>query len=1169
MKLRRKRYMKKTLKKIAKKNPMVVRLYTAIKKSQQKMQRERFVSTDNFDLIKKKGLQIWVFGANEWHANPKAIFLYMNKYKKETHKIYWVANTEHEAKKIQSIGYEAYNLNSSIGKLILSKADVYVTENFRESYPVEMNKDIIIFNTWHGVGLKHIELGLNNESVLSNGIIKKTIKNYQLYKENLLFLATSEAMEKHFINDTVVDKEQIIRAGYPRNNVYEKYGLQTYNQTEIQKRKIASYDKIILFAPTYRIKKINGVFTDLLPDLSRIVQQMKHSNGLFIFKLHPFMKNDPDYKAAVIKYKNHKNILFWDDIHDIYEFFPQIDIAIIDYSSIFYDLLEAGVERFIRYIPDYDEYTKDIELLYPYEDYTAGEVKHSFEDLLSALTHNIKPIEYPIKNKLINHFLSYRDRMTIDDMIAVVDEKKPRKQELKELHSFDIFDTLIKRKGLSPINVFYGVKEALEQSDLGYSNYFMTDYVRIRIQIEQDLRDVYRKTTYERGTNSIEISYAEIFERMAEKFYLNDEQKKYVANKEFEIELEQVESRPTQINELKQQLNQGNDVLLISDMYLPKVYIEKLLKKADSELLQLKLYVSSELGVQKSTGELYKYVFNDIEYKYAKWVHHGDNNHADGNKSRELGIEPRIHDMDSFLPFESKLIESSSMYKTHLYRISKLFQKNRTEYLLDKNSSIKHYSYAYISLVIVPYVNWAIKDAMKRKYDTLYFISRDGHYLKIVADIIIKKRSYPIKTKYIYGSRKAWRIPSFIEEVDEKTYSPFGSFVEMDSFEDVVRASQISEYELLNLVPNLKEFKNVSSYRGETAEKIRSILKNSQAYNEKLLQIAKEKRVIVKQYLQENIDFDEKFAFVEFWGRGYTQDTFTRLLCDAAGKEVENPFYYVRSISFSEGLNIRHNFSESASNFSYFEPIFATTPYKTIKEYRYTKNGEVEPVIEAAGNEYTEHIAEGISKFTEDYMDFKLKNEDDIDRILGKFVYSYHFRNPWDQFIGENLGEFKDSINSYGVPKPFAPALTPKQIRNIPVTDFSTLSGNLLISLAKSSDAARKAWEVRRNNTPQMPKLKLPKKTERKFPVNDLDLYWLPTKFPIEVKSNCVNHYYDNVNFEKKSKRDLFLDENETAIVNSLYWTHTGVVRFYTDKGFLTARKENFEILPKKKNTIK
>ena len=53
------------------------------------------------------------------------------------------------------------------------------------------------------------------------------------------------------------------------------------------------------------------------------------------------MLKDKYYNEAMQKYKDCKNLLFWDNKNDIYEIFSKIDLAIIDYSSIFYDMLAS------------------------------------------------------------------------------------------------------------------------------------------------------------------------------------------------------------------------------------------------------------------------------------------------------------------------------------------------------------------------------------------------------------------------------------------------------------------------------------------------------------------------------------------------------------------------------------------------------------------------------------------------------------------------------------------------------------------------------------------------------------------------------------------------------------------------------------------------------------
>ncbi|RRG17670.1 hypothetical protein D3P96_06875, partial [Weissella viridescens] len=273
-------------------------------------------------------MKLWLFGSYSWQGNPKALLMYMQKHNTQTHEVWWVADTREEMKLVKSLGYKATLASSDKAAKLFARADVYVTENFREKYPDHLNPQAIILNLWHGVGLKHIELRLGAESALADGIVKKYVRNYPLYKNNLKFLATSEVMEKHFMEDMPLDEKQIIKGGYPRNQVYRDPEMRTDHGAL---NFIDDFDSVYLYAPTYRYKDVNGSFKQLLPDLKAVADKMAEQNGLFILKLHPFMLKDPEYQQAKAEYANHPNLLFWDDKYDVYEIFNKITVGIIDY----------------------------------------------------------------------------------------------------------------------------------------------------------------------------------------------------------------------------------------------------------------------------------------------------------------------------------------------------------------------------------------------------------------------------------------------------------------------------------------------------------------------------------------------------------------------------------------------------------------------------------------------------------------------------------------------------------------------------------------------------------------------------------------------------------------------------------------------------------------------
>lgn len=1110
-------------------------------------------------------MKIWLFATYAWQGNPKALFLYMLKHFSKTHECWWVADNEESMRSIKkATGIENITFtDSKKAKELFQKADVYVTENFREAYPSYMNENIKIFNTWHGVGLKHIELALGMKSVLADSIVRKYIRNYDLYKNNVLFLTTSQAMEDHFIEDMVISPELVIRGKYPRNAVYGKKGIQTYNLDLLLPKKKAEYRQTILFCPTYRIGAVQGVLNSLLPDFDKLEKICRQKNQLFIVKVHPFMKQDDYFIEMSEKYKKSKHILFWNDDYDIYEIFTDIDLAIVDYSSIFYDLLDAGVEKFLRYVPDLEEYQRDLELIGDYEDLTEGLIVKNFQQLVNCLAKSkIKPITSKRKKYLMDYFFGFeKENSTMDSLIQAVDNCQLNAKELKELHTFDIFDTLIRRSTLKPLSIFDYVRNKAKASHLSFPTFVIEQWVELRNKAELDVRDMMRKTTFERQSDKIEVTLDDIYRRIQKHLLLTDEQIEFLKQTEIDAEIAHVEPIQKRIDYLFSLKRKGYDVAMVSDMYLPEDVIRQMLDRADIRLREIPLYLSSTIGHQKSTGKLYQHIFFEIGYQYRRWVHYGDNKHADGTVPRRFGIQTAVHDIDDFIPFEASLINAMDNYNRYpAYQLATKMHRYRSQLVQDLGvgSSVfetKYYNYAYVGCAFVPYIHWVIKDALRRGYETLYFISRDGHLLKQIADKIIEIKNYNVKIKYIYGSRKAWRLPSFITKVDDETFWQFGNFVGMDSFDDLVKASYLTEKELLDLFPEFESLRNAKHLRGSVAENIRKIFKNSTAYHQKVLALAEEKRKIVRQYLQQEIDPKEKFAFVEFWGRGYTQDAFGRLLNDAFDTTIENPFYYVRSFTEDAGTSVRHNFVLTPQNFAFFEPIFAQTPYDSIAGYE-EKAGRIEPIIHYRNSEVCDLISEGLLQFTEDYLSLDVRDSDYFDFALAKFNYQYQLTTPNDQFLCNVFSELKYNESSFGEIKPYAPALTLKQLENIASKqELDMLTASVQMSLAKSESKVIDYYKkVHKNyNLPAFNGNPL----RKVYGVNPLEQYVWNKTVPFKVLSLKQNSFYFDVVFTETTKRqDIVLKELAEIEVVAIDWLKGGVPRLLTKYGYITAHKE-------------
>ncbi|WP_291587104.1 CDP-glycerol glycerophosphotransferase family protein [Comamonas sp. UBA7528] len=1104
-------------------------------------------------------MKTWVFCTYKWQGNPKALFLYMTKHYSATHECWWVAENSQDAQEIKNFGFERVTFNgSNRAKNLFSSADVYVSENFREKYPPELKKDAVVFNTWHGVGLKHIELAVSEGSIIADGVMRKNIRNFKLYKNQTYFLVTSKEMEDHFLKDTLVSPDKLIRGNYPRNEVYGKHKISTFELSEVLKNDKKDYRNIIFFAPTWRVSRKEGVFQYLLPSLDIVKETVAANNDLFIIKVHPLMENDVYYKKAKEKYQGDENILFWDDRFDIYEIFNKIDIAIVDYSSIFYDLLAAGVNKFIRYIPDYEEYVSDAELVGDYFELTGGEPVFEFNRLLEVLKHGVEVINN--KNYLLEYFFGYKNEENMDGIIRKIDEAQVIDVKHPEFHTFDVFDTLIKRKTLAPFSIFFYVQNLMKKSGFIFPDFLKENWPRIRNQVEHDVRDMRRKTLFERKSDSLEITLDDIYKRLQSSLNLSDAETEFLKNAEISAEIEHVEPIKSRIDMLFELVESGHDVALISDMYLPENIIRAMLERADSRLSAVPLFLSASVGHQKSTGKLYKNIFFKNKYKYERWVHYGDNAHADGSVPRQLGIETVVHHMDSFAPYEKAWVDAANMnLRYDAYRLAAKMQRYRMSLLDSDNSDIfekKYYAYAYAGSALVPYIHWVLLDSMKRGYEKVYFISRDGHFLKQIADHILERKKYPLKTGFLYGSRKAWRVPSFIDSVDPETFGPFGNFTGMDSFEDLVNASCLNEEEFLGLFPEFESLRESRHLRGAAAENIRRTLEQSETYKSRLLTIAHERREIVRKYLLQTINFDEKFAFVEFWGRGYTQDVFGRLLNDAAGRHVVNPFYYVRSFTEDYGSSLRHNFIMSSQNFSYFEPIFASTPYESIQQYSEDGDGIVSPVIVPADNEMSVHFENGLKKFAEDYLECVECDDLNFIRSLAIFAYEYQLKNSDDQFVCSVFAKLKDNMSSYGQVKETAPVLTLQELESArDKKDLDVLTSRISISLARSDNSVRDYY-AKFHKKMRWPAVQV-NASKKHYVVNDLDYYVRSDAFPFKAISLQENGLYMDIALNPATKRqDKILNPFEVFDVVSIDWTSNGVPRLLTAYGYVTANKE-------------
>lgn len=420
-------------------------------------------------------------------------------------------------------------------------------------------------------------------------------------------------------------------------------------------------------------------------------------------------------------------------------------------------------------------------------------------------------------------------------------------EEIKkhEIISFDIFDTLLIRPYVKPTDLFLHIEKL----------YKIEGFHKNRILAEKSARGKY--IDYE------EITLNQIYEEIDDK---------YKRFKEIEIELE--ERILTTHKENKEiydyALRIGKKIIIVSDMYLPKNVIEKILTK-NNYTNYYKLYLSSELNLTKASGNLYKYIIDDLKVAPSSIMHIGDNFHSDFNNPKlykidSVYIEKIIDDFlenniraKKLLNENENNIAVSIMLGISAFSSLNNFNKNENK----ENNYWRNFGFIYGGPAVFSYMNWLKKQIIKENIKEVIFVARDGYSLKKVFDII--KPEY-IKTHYIYAPR----IIYYLIALDFKYYN-LG-----DSVKSVLEYYKDKDEYLQKNTPNIN-----SATQG-----YKFILSNIEIYKN----LAKQEYQNYKEYIEKfNIDKDN----IGIVDTGSLFKTSQKIISLFLGKENVIGYYWI------------------------------------------------------------------------------------------------------------------------------------------------------------------------------------------------------------------------------------------------------------------------------------
>lgn len=315
----------------------------------------------------------------------------------------------------------------------------------------------------------------------------------------------------------------------------------------------------------------------------------------------------------------------------------------------------------------------------------------------------------------------------------------PQKNDIAHFNaeyiSFDIFDTLLKRDVPNPVDVFKLVEIISGESDFKNK------------RIEAELQARKRKGDGEVGLDEIYNEYpSACYESLK--------------NTEIECEIE-LSTVNKDMQKFYQECIALKKVILISDMYLPREVIEKLLEKNGIDGYS-KLFISCEENKTKSNGTLFEHVCETMHIQPCNLIHIGNSFKADYYMPRRFGI--RSYKIATYKCRTQRKYKDLLCEKRFSKGLLDAFVNNHT----DNANEYFQFGYECFGPLLYGFVTWLFADMKKNNIKQVFFMARDGFIMKRIYESLEFDKVIP--DFYFEASRRSLRVPSYNEKM---TYEDF------------------------------------------------------------------------------------------------------------------------------------------------------------------------------------------------------------------------------------------------------------------------------------------------------------------------------------------------------------------------------------------------------------
>ncbi len=319
---------------------------------------------------------------------------------------------------------------------------------------------------------------------------------------------------------------------------------------------------------------------------------------------------------------------------------------------------------------------------------------------------------------------------------------------------FDIFDTLLLRPLLNPETTKRIIAERLG-GGLGEI------YQRYRKRAEWEAR----------SSEGRDVTLSKIIERLSELSGLDKISAQRILEMEANIEDGSVSLRQEAADLLSLLVKEGKRVVLASDMYLSSDLILHMLERHGIKGFSA-LYLSSEVGVRKDSGDLYQHLLDAEEISPAETLMIGDNEHSDIQIPWGIGLKT-LHvlrpvelgkSLARLAPLLEDVLKGQNLHDE--ITLGLLVRENfgaLSFKSFDPTSLFLptpyHVGYSILGPLMDAFCHWLKLEAKVHGIERFYFLSREGQFIKRAFDLFAGDHS-PVTSDYLILSRRAVTVPA-------------------------------------------------------------------------------------------------------------------------------------------------------------------------------------------------------------------------------------------------------------------------------------------------------------------------------------------------------------------------------------------------------------------------